>query len=111
MIDDFENDANDPDFVEPEISKTLCNDKYRKATIAVLDQIKDKLKSSTIRAEKIQLLTLAPKSWSRRQLMVEFKTSERQANNAKELVAENGILTLPNPRRGRRPLSVETEAL
>ena len=60
MIDDFENDDNDPDFVDPEISKTLCNDKYHKAAVAVLDQIKDKLKSSTIRAEKIQLLTLAP---------------------------------------------------
>ena len=77
MIDDFENDDNDPDFVEPETSKTQRNDKYHKVAVEVLDPIKDKFKSSTSRAEKIQLLTLAPKSWSCRQLMVVFKTSER----------------------------------
>ena len=41
----------------------------------------------------MSLLTLAPKSWSRRRLAKEFGASEFQTRKAKKLVVENGILT------------------
>ena len=47
------------------------------------------------------LLTLAPKSWARRRLAKGFGASERQTRKAKKLVAENGILTSPNLKKGK----------
>ena len=56
------------------------------------------------------LLILAPKSWGRRRLVKEFGASERQTRKAKKLVAENGILTSPNLKKGKT-LDSETENL
>lgn len=86
------------------------NDKYQSAGVEVLNQIKEKLKSSTSKAEKFQLLTLAPKSYSRNELMPEFGISDRLARKVKKLVQEQGILSLPNPKK-EKPLNPETEIL
>ena len=103
MVDDFENYEiisnynNDLVYLKPRSSMT-CNDKYHKAAVEVLDHIKEKFKSSKSRAEQIQLLALASKSWSRRELIVQFKISE-QVKLTKKLVAQHGILTLSNKKR------------
>lgn len=41
-----------------------------------MDTIKQKLKSDTTRREKIQLLTITPKSWSRREVAEKLDVSE-----------------------------------
>jgi len=56
------------------------------------------------------LLTLAPKSWSRAKLASEFNTSERQAQKAQDLVKKNGILALPESKKGKSLLQ-ETKEL
>lgn len=90
--------------------KEKCNNKLHQAGLEVLNQIKEKFQNSSTNSEKVLLLTLAPKSWGRRMLSTEFGASERQARKAKQLVAECGILTSPNPKKGR-PLAFETESL
>lgn len=77
----------------------------------ILIQLKEKFNNpSTPTSAKIMILTLAPTSWSENRLAEEFHTSRRQAKKAKELVKQNGILSSPNPRGGRK-LSSETENL
>lgn len=63
--------------------------------------IKEKLETTSTRSEKIQLLTLVPTSWSKRKVMEEFKVSEYAIRQARNLVKEKGILTLPLPRKGK----------
>lgn len=43
-----------------------CNDEDHKAGVVVLNQIKDKFKSSDSKAEKMMLLSLVPKEWGRK---------------------------------------------
>lgn len=88
-----------------------CNDDYHKAGVEVLEQIKAKFRNSTSNSEKFMLLTLAPQSWGRKKIAAEFNASERQVRKAKEMVAEHGILTLPNSKKARNKLTSETESL
>ena len=81
-----------------------------KAGVAVLDQLKEKFLESNSKHDRILLLTLAPKFWSRRDLQREFDCSEWEARQAKDLVSKKGILTLPDKRKGKK-FSVETENL
>ena len=74
--------------------KTVCDDEYHKAGVAVLLQIKKKFSESTNKQERIQLLTLAPEFWSRKNLMREFNCSEREAREAKDLVANSRIFSI-----------------
>ncbi|XP_017470011.1 PREDICTED: uncharacterized protein LOC108378244 [Rhagoletis zephyria] len=109
--DDRISDDDGSNFTEENMtSRDECQNQYHKDAVKVLEQIKEKYKTSTSRAEKIQLLTLAPPTWSRAKTMAEFGTSERKARIAKKLVAEHGILTLPNTKKGK-PLECKTEAL
>ena len=86
-----------------------CDDEYHKAGVEVLDQIIEEFNVSKSRQEKFQLLSLALKSWGRIKLRKVFGTSERQAIKVKQLVSKNGILILPNPKKGRAlPLEIET---
>ena len=98
-------------FSEGISSKNECKNQYHKDAVEVLEQIKEKYKTSQSRAERIQLLTLAPSTWSCAKIMTEFGTSQRKARIAKKkLVAEHGILTLPNKKKGKT-LECKTEAL
>lgn len=87
-----------------------CQNTYHNDAVKVLDKIKEKYKMSMSRAERIQILTLAPSTWSCAKTMAEFEATERQVRIAKHLVAENGILTLPNAKKGK-PLESKTEDL
>lgn len=66
----------------------------------VIVQLKEKFKSSNNRSEKIQLLTILPKSWTNKKIEQEFGATNFMVRTAKKLVAEKGILSTPNPRPG-----------
>jgi hypothetical protein len=51
--------------------------------------------------EKVQILMVLPKSWSIRKIQQEFKTSNYMVRTSKKLMAEKGILSSPNVKRGK----------
>ena len=55
----------------------MCDDKYHKAGVAVLEQIKKQISESINKQERIQILTLAPEFWPRKDLMREFDCSSK----------------------------------
>ncbi|CAH0555039.1 unnamed protein product [Brassicogethes aeneus] len=93
--------SNSPLTVMDRKEEKMCNDKEHRSALEVLNQIKTKFQNSSVNSEKVQLLTLAPKSWGRRRLALKFGASERQARKAKNLVERYGILSKPDPKKGR----------
>lgn len=87
--------------------KVECNDDYHKAGVVILNHIKDKFKNSDSRTEQIMFLSLAPKEWSRRKIVKEFGATEWQARKSIETVKKNGILSVPNSKKGN-PLPSST---
>ena len=72
--------------------------------IKLVLQFSNKLRQnfqSTNKQERIQLLTLAPEFWSRKNLMREFNCSEWEVRQAKDLVANSGIFSIPAKKRGK----------
>lgn len=67
----------------------------------IICQLKEKFHTSTSRSEKVQILTILPKSWSIRKIEREFKASNFMVRKAKQLVKEKGILSSPNPKPGK----------
>lgn len=94
----------DEEFILPIKSKKRkfnnTDNEYNQAGVTTLNQIKDKFQQSSKRSERIMLLTLAPKYWSRQKLMTEFNSTEWEARKAKELVKQSGILTGPSTKKG-----------
>eukprot|EP00731_Ephydatia_muelleri_P003574 Em0001g3574a len=91
-------------------------DEGQRTTLSVSDaeemvqQLKEKFRSATTRSERIKILTVLPKSWSKRKIAKEFGVSRYLARRAKKLVAEKGILSGPNPKGGRAlPVEIEEE--
>ena len=76
----------------------------------IIMQLKEKFQGTSERSEKVQILTVLPRSWSIRQVQEEFGASNYMARKAKELVKQKGILSTPNPRHGHA-LAVETNDL
>ena len=68
----------------------------------MMEQLKDKFNQTTLRSEKIKILTVAPKSWSQRKLANEFNAFRHTATVAKKLVEEKGVFSDPNPKKGNR---------
>ena len=67
--------------------------------VEIITQLKEKC-SMAERSEKIQILTVLPKSWSIRRIQKEFGVSNFIARKAKQLVDEKGILSTPDPKPG-----------
>lgn len=67
----------------------------------LVELVKEKLETPITRSQKIQLLTLAPVSWSRKKVSEEFKVSEYTVRKARELLKEKGVIALPEPRKGK----------
>ena len=68
----------------------------------IIAQLKEKFRTANIlRSEKVQILTVLPKSWSIRKIQTELGASNFTVRKAKALVAASGILTTPNPKPGR----------
>ena len=55
----------------------------------------------TTRAEKIQVLTMAPTNYSRKQICTMFNVSERMVIQACDIEKSNGICSMPPARKGR----------
>ena len=68
-------------------------------------QLKEKFNSTTEKSEKVQVLTVLPKSWPAKRIQSEFGASNYMARKAKNLVKEKGILSTPNPKPGN-PLAM-----
>jgi len=66
----------------------------------ILSQLKEKFKIAK-RNEKIQILTILPKSWSISKIENEFGASNYMVRKAKKLVDEQGILSSPNLKPGK----------
>ena len=49
--------------------------------------------------EKIQILTMAPPDWSRKEVAKFFEVSEYSVQEARKLAAEKGLLALPDTKR------------
>ena len=60
----------------------------------IISLMKNKMKCAT-RRKKIQILTIAPRSWSLRKAAKEFKVSKTTFQKARNLRDENGILAMP----------------
>ena len=76
----------------------------------IVKQLKEKFHTTTKRSEKVQVLTVLPKSWPVRKIQSEFGASNYMARKAKELVKEKGILATPNPKSGH-PIASEAADL
>ena len=68
----------------------------------MISQMKEKFNLTQSRSEKIQILTVLPKSWEVRKITREFNTSRHMVKIAKDLVSEKGIMSYPNKRKGRK---------
>lgn len=79
---------------------SLTNTDYNPET-EMIDQLKEKFQSSTKTSDKMQILSVLPKSWSIRRTEKEFKASNYLVRKAKKLVDEKGILSTPNPKAGK----------
>ena len=67
----------------------------------MISEIKNKIQdSSSTRAEKIQVLTMAPENWSRKKVSEVFGVSERLARDDKQQGSNSGVCSLPPPRKG-----------
>ena len=63
-------------------------------------QLKEKFRVTTKRSEQVQILTVLPKSWTKKRIQAEFGVSDYMARKSKQLVREKGILSTPDPKPG-----------
>ena len=68
----------------------------------MIGQLMDKFSTSDSRSEKLQVLTVLPKSWQIRKIEREFKITNYMARSAKKLVNEKGVLSTPHPKHGKK---------
>ena len=75
----------------------------------MIEQLVEKLKSTTTNSERLQVLTVVPKSWSARKTAALFGVSRRFAGQAKKLVEERGVLSSPYPKEAKAVTVAEEE--
>lgn len=66
--------------------------KENKDLVEIIEQLKSKYATASSRNEKVQILSVLPKSWTHSQIQKEFHASYHLAYTTKKLVDENGIL-------------------
>ena len=76
----------------------------------MIQQLKEKFCTTTKRSEKVQVLTVLPKSWTVRRVQSEFGASNYMVRTAKQLTKQKGILSTPNLKQGHQ-LSAEIISL
>jgi hypothetical protein len=67
----------------------------------MIAQLKEKFHITGKESEKVQILTVLPKSWSISKIQKEFKASNNMAWTSKKLLVEKGILSSPNVKPGK----------
>jgi len=99
-------DLEEPKLAEPMpdecTGKHMCQDMSR-----LIGLLKEKMKTSST-ARQIQMLTLAPASWTIAQTVKEFQVSEYKVKQARRLLKEKGVLGETEAKQGRT-LSKEVE--
>ena len=93
-----------PENLDPSESSQPDNYDELKEKADNLDRLVDLMKSkmqSCKRKQKIQILTIAPSSWSIEKTKNEFNVSAYMVRQARKLVKEKGILELPGPKKGK----------
>jgi len=73
----------------------------------IIDQLKEKFNSCCKMSEKVQVLTVLPKSWSQKRIEQEFRATNYMVRKAKKLVEDKGILSTPDQKAGKT-LSMNT---
>lgn len=68
---------------------------------ALIKELKEKLCTSTY-AQKIQILTLAPNSWSREKVVEVFGVTEHMVKQARALKKADGVLAIPGSKAGKK---------
>ena len=66
----------------------------------IIEQLKEKFRTCTDRSQKVQILTILPKSWTVKKIQEEFSVTNYMARKAKDLAKVNGVLSSPNPKHG-----------
>ncbi len=74
----------------------------------MINQLIEKFGQCETRSEKVQVLTVLPKSMSRATIQGLFGAPDYMVRQAKKLVEEKGVLSLPNPQT--RPFSRDTSS-
>ena len=78
------------------MSEVLLSEKHNDES-EMLQQLKEKFHSTSQNSEKVQILTVLPKSWSIQKIQTEFGVSNFMARKVKQLVKEKGVLSSPDP--------------
>ena len=90
------------DDIQEDQEKNTVKDENQIAFENTISKIKEKIHNpNSIRAQKIQVLTMAPNNWSRKKVSDLFKVSERFVRDAKQQERSNGVCSLPPPRKGK----------
>ena len=71
----------------------------------LMQLIKEKLSTIKTNREIIQVLTLAPETWSIKKVANFFNVTQYAACKARSLVQEKGILALPDKKEGKKLIS------
>ena len=78
-----------------------CNDDSQttdqESSHIMTEKMKEKIQSNSTRAEKMQILTLAPNNWLRKNVSEVFAVSERLVRQARQLESTSGVLSKPQP--------------
>lgn len=81
------------------MQKAVISERPSCSDCEIVSQLREKYPTAT-RSEKMQILTVLPKSWSVKRIQEEFNTTNFMARQAKELVKEKGVLAMPDLKRG-----------
>ena len=81
------------------MQKVVISERPSCSDCKIVSQLRKKFPTAT-RSEKMQILTVLPKSWSIKRIQEEFNTTNFMARQAKELVKEKGVLAMPDLKRG-----------
>lgn len=88
--------------IEPLLNQTLETEDKARLFDEFMDQLKTKFQELEKPADKIQLLTVLPESLTMRYIQDQFKTTLHMVQRAKELLHNNGPLSRPEPKIGRK---------
>lgn len=89
--------------VEPsDIENVPDIENYEEDFHCLIEELKEKFAETTSYADKIQILTLIPKSWTLEKTRSEFSTTKYLVRKAREIKNTFGVLGKPTARSGKK---------
>ena len=82
------------------ISDTVASSTHQDDESEIILQLKEKFQATTKTSEQLQILTVLPRSWTRKRIQSEFGVSDYMARKCKQLVQEKGVFSTPDPKPG-----------